>query len=98
MANLIRFLKNLKNETVTIECKDKLIYNGIVSAVDHEMNVTLKKATLKIADNEEQPLDVTVIKGSSIRNIVLPDTMNLDYNLVEKTKTPLVPPGKVRRL
>ena len=73
----------LTNETVTIELKNGSVAQGTVSSVDASMNIHLKvvKLTRPVRGSltpVTSNLDSLTIRGNAIRDILLPDQLNLD--------------------
>ena len=81
---LVRFLMKLKNETVTIELKNGTIVVGSVNGVDIKMNTFLKNVKMTAKDKDPISLDQLTLRGSSIRYVILPETIQLDALLVEE--------------
>ena len=79
---LVRFLMKLKNETVTIELKNGTIVVGSVNGVDIKMNTFLKNVKMTAKDKDPISLDQLTLRGSSIRYVILPETIQLDALLV----------------
>lgn len=107
---LVRFLMKLKNETVTIELKNGTIVVGSVNGVDIKMNTFLQNVKMTIKgticiyiDKNPISLDQLTVRGSSIRYVILPETLQLDSLLVEeeakvkKAKAPTKRGKKPRR-
>ncbi|EKE40459.1 LSM domain containing protein [Entamoeba nuttalli P19] len=82
---LVRFLMRLTNEVVTIELKSGAILTGTIVGVDNYMNVHLK--VVKMTQKGKNPinLDQSTVRGNTIRNIILPESLNLDTYLVDDT-------------
>lgn len=87
---LVNFLKKLKNEQVTVELKNGQTVWGTVSQVTPQMNVILNHVQLKdspgranstlpfhMRDNATN-LQYINIRGNTIRQIILPDSLNID--------------------
>lgn len=81
---LVRFLMKLKNETVTIELKNGTIVVGSIYGVDIKMNTFLQNVKMTIKDKNPINLDQLTLRGSSIRYVILPETLQLDALLVEE--------------
>jgi len=81
---LVRFLMKLKNETVTIELKNGTIVVGSVYGVDIKMNTFLQNVKMTVKDKNPVSLDQITLRGSSIRYVILPETLQLDALLVEE--------------
>lgn len=79
---LVRFLMKLKNETVTIELKNGTIVVGSVYGVDIKMNTFLQNVKMTVKDKNPINLDQLTLRGSSIRYVILPETLQLDALLV----------------
>jgi small nuclear ribonucleoprotein D1 len=79
----IRFLMKLKKETVTIELKNGTIVNGSMASVDPSMNCHLTRVKMTMKGKSPDSLDSLSIRGSTIRYIILPDSINLDTLLVD---------------
>ncbi|ELP94416.1 small nuclear ribonucleoprotein sm D1, putative [Entamoeba invadens IP1] len=82
---LTRFLMRLTNEVLTIELKDGSIVTGTVVGVDNYMNIHLKVVQLTPKGKNPITLDQSTIRGNNIRNIILPETLNLDTYLIDDT-------------
>ena len=82
---LVRFVQKLKNETVVIELKDNTIIEGTIQSVDVSMNIHLKTVK-KTYKKDTYNLDTLTVRGSTIRTIVLPDSLPLDNLLVDDTQ------------
>ena len=81
---LVRFLMKLKNETVQIELKNGTIVVGSVNGVDIKMNTFLKNVKMTVKDKPQISLDQLTLRGSAIRYVILPETLQLDALLVEE--------------
>lgn len=84
---LVRFLMSLVNETVQIELKNQTIIQGTIIAVQPNMNIILKKIKMNLPNRDSQFLDYINIRGNTIRDIILPDALNLDLLLTESSVT-----------
>eukprot|EP00834_Sanchytrium_tribonematis_P000291 NODE_5_length_72347_cov_1.339331.p59 type:complete len:106 gc:universal NODE_5_length_72347_cov_1.339331:58479-58796(+) len=82
---LVRFVQKLKNETVSIELKDNTVIEGTIQSVDISMNIHLKMVK-KTYKGESFSLDSLAVRGSTIRIIILPDSLPLDNLLVDDTQ------------
>jgi small nuclear ribonucleoprotein D1 len=90
----------LKNETVTIELKNGTIVVGSVYGVDIKMNTFLQNVKMTVKDRNPITLDQLTLRGSSIRYVILPETLQLDALLVEeesKAKKAKVPVKKNKK-
>ncbi|KAK8815046.1 Small nuclear ribonucleoprotein family protein [Blastocystis sp. ATCC 50177/Nand II] len=80
---LVRFLMKLTTESVTIELKNGTIISGTITGVDVAMNTHLKAVKMTIKGRNPVSLDSMSVRGSSIRYVILPDSINLDAFLVD---------------
>ena len=83
---LVRFLMKLSKEVVTVELKNGSSVHGTVTGCDVHMNVHMRgvKWTERGQDPMHIPGSVTV-RGSTIRAVLLPDSLPLDNLLVDDT-------------
>ena len=88
---LVNFLKKLKNEQVTVELKNGQTVFGTVSQVTPQMNLVLTQVQLRDGPGRRVTstlpfhtqgngvnLQYINIRGNTIRQIILPDTLNID--------------------
>lgn len=80
---LVQFLVKLRSETVTVELKNGSIAHGTVVGVDHSMNIHLKTVTLQVRGRNPSKLQALSIRGSTVRYVILPDSLALDSLLVD---------------
>ena len=73
----------LSNETVTIELKNGTIIYGTITGVDVAMNTHLKAVKMTIKGRNPVSLDSMSVRGSNIRYVILPDSINLDAYLID---------------
>lgn len=71
----------LTNETVQVELKDGTVVQGTVVMVAPTMNITLKKVKMTLRHRDPIVVDFINIRGSNVRNVILPDSLNLDLLL-----------------
>jgi small nuclear ribonucleoprotein D1 len=91
---LVKFLVKLRRETVTVELKNGTIAHGTVAAVDSStMNVHLKGVQLTVRGRNPVAMDAISLRGSTVRYIILPDSLALDALLVDDSMRPRPPPG-----
>lgn len=83
------------NESVTIELKNGTIISGTITSVSPQMNtalravkMTTKNRTNPGASSETISLDTINIRGSTIRYIILPDSLPLDTLLIDDAPKP----------
>lgn len=82
---LVRFLMKLTNETVQIELKNGTIVQGSIVTVSPTMNITLKKVKMTIKHRDPIVVDFINIRGNNVRDVILPDSINLDLLLQDTT-------------
>lgn len=76
---LIKFLYKLVGERLTVELKDGSSIEGTLTNITSNMNVTMQQVNwLKPNLNQTIKLDNLNIRGNMIRQIILPDTINVD--------------------
>lgn len=80
---LVHFLVKLRSETVTVELKNGTVAHGTVVGVDHSMNMHLKAVKLEIRGRNPSKLQALSVRGSTVRYVILPDSLPLDSLLVD---------------
>lgn len=80
---LVRFLVKLRSETVTVELKNGTVAHGTVVGVDHSMNIHLKAVKLEVRGQNPIKLQALSVRGSTVRYVILPDSLALDSLLVD---------------
>lgn len=80
---LVQFLVKLRSETVTVELKNGTVVHGTVVGVDHSMNIHMKTVKLQVRGRNPTPLHALSVRGSTIRYVLLPDSLALDSLLVD---------------
>ncbi|KAF2641463.1 Sm-like ribonucleoprotein [Massarina eburnea CBS 473.64] len=85
---LVRFLMKCQNETVSIELKNGTVVSGTIASVSPLMNIALRSVKYRPRNREEIPLDTTTVRGSTIRYIILPDSLPLDTLLIDDAPKP----------
>lgn len=78
----------ITNETVSIELKNGTIVHGTVTSVSPNMNTALKSVKMTVKGQEPLSLDAMNVRGSTIRLIVLPDSLPLDSLLIDDAPKP----------
>lgn len=73
----------LKKETVTVELKNGTVVSGTVAKVDPSMNIHLTKVRMTVRGKNAEKLDSLSIRGSTLRCVILPDSLNLDTLLID---------------
>ena len=97
---LVRFLMNLPNVTnqpVTVELKNGNSVNGQVLSCSPSMNLGMKNIKLIQPHQDPQLMQYISIRGNQIRQILLPDDLNITLLLsksVVKVKGPGAGPGR----
>jgi len=77
-----------QNETVTVELKNGTLVYGTITSVSPVMNVAMKTVRLTQKNRDQVQLDSINIRGSTIRYIILPDSLPLDTLLIDDTPKP----------
>lgn len=80
---LVQFLVKLRSETVTVELKNGTVAHGTVTGVDHSMNIHLKAVKLQVRGRNPVKLQALSVRGSTVRYVLLPDSLALDALLVD---------------
>eukprot|EP00587_Corethron_hystrix_P010634 CAMPEP_0113312538 /NCGR_PEP_ID=MMETSP0010_2-20120614/9337_1 /TAXON_ID=216773 ORGANISM="Corethron hystrix, Strain 308" /NCGR_SAMPLE_ID=MMETSP0010_2 /ASSEMBLY_ACC=CAM_ASM_000155 /LENGTH=141 /DNA_ID=CAMNT_0000168401 /DNA_START=110 /DNA_END=536 /DNA_ORIENTATION=- /assembly_acc=CAM_ASM_000155 len=80
---LIKFLQRLTGEAVTIELKNGTVIVGTVVGIDASMNAHLRKVKMTLKSKNPQPYATLSVRGSTVRSILLPESLNLDALLVD---------------
>lgn len=78
---LVRFLMSLPNSTnqpVTVELKNGNSVNGQILSCSPAMNLSLKNIKLIQPHQDPQLLQFMNIRGNQIRQILLPEDLNID--------------------
>ncbi|CDR36654.1 CYFA0S01e03334g1_1 [Cyberlindnera fabianii] len=78
---LVRFLMKLTNETVQVELKNGTVVQGTIVTVSPTMNITLKKVKMTLRHRDPVSVDFINIRGNNVRQVILPDAINLDLLL-----------------
>ncbi|GEQ71000.1 hypothetical protein JCM33374_g4681 [Metschnikowia sp. JCM 33374] len=98
---LVRFLMNLPsatNQSVTVELKNGSSVNGQVLSCSPSMNISLKNIKLIQPHQDPQLMQFMNIRGNQIRQILLPDDLNIE-SLLSKSSARIkgagAGPGKV---
>ncbi|KZM22567.1 Sm snRNP core protein Smd1 [Ascochyta rabiei] len=85
---LVRFLMKCQNETVTVELKNGTIVNGTITSVSPLMNVALRAVKYTPKSRDTVTLDTMTVRGSTVRYIILPDSLPLDTLLIDDAPKP----------
>ncbi|OAL46094.1 Sm-like ribonucleo protein [Pyrenochaeta sp. DS3sAY3a] len=85
---LVRFLMKCQNETVTVELKNGTIVNGTIASVSPVMNVALRAVKYTPKSRDTVALDTLTVRGSTVRYIILPDSLPLDTLLIDDAPKP----------
>ncbi|CAK9437633.1 uncharacterized protein LODBEIA_P20110 [Lodderomyces beijingensis] len=86
---LVRFLMNIPNSTnqpVTVELKNGNIVHGTLLSANPQMNLNLKNVRLQQLYQDPILLQFINIRGNQIRQILLPDDLNIDA-VLDKSQT-----------
>jgi len=76
-------LPSSTNQPVTIELKNGSSINGQVLSCSPSMNISLKNIKLIQPHQDPQLLQFINIRGNQIRQIILPDDLNIDAVLAK---------------
>ncbi|KAJ5225813.1 mRNA splicing protein smd1 [Penicillium chermesinum] len=85
---LVRFLVKCQNETVTVELKNGTIIHGTITSVSPQMNTSLRTVKITPKGRNTVSLDSINVRGSTIRYVILPDSLPLDTLLVDDAPKP----------
>ena len=83
-----RFLMKCQNETVTVELKNGTIVNGTITSVSPLMNVALRAVKYTPKNRDTVTLDTMTVRGSTVRYIILPDSLPLETLLIDDAPKP----------
>lgn len=75
-GNLLFFLQELGGTLVEIELKNSSIVSGEITNVDGKMNTFLKHAKITMKGHNPTQVEEYMVRGSTIRYIILPENMN----------------------
>merc|ERR1712196_42379 len=78
MVRIVRFLMKLTAETVHVELKNGAIVQGTIVGVDLAMNTHIKTLKLITKTSDILKADHMTIRGSHIRYVIIPDSINID--------------------
>lgn len=96
---LVRFLMNMPgstNQPVTVELKNGTLVSGQIVLCTPTMNLLMKNIKLVQRHHDPQVVKQINIRGNQIRQIILPDDLNVDAvlaKLVTKVKGQGAGPG-----
>ncbi|KAF2868949.1 hypothetical protein BDV95DRAFT_609210 [Massariosphaeria phaeospora] len=85
---LVRFLMKCQNETVTVELKNGTIVHGTIASVSPKMNVALRAVKYTVRNRDTVTLDSMTVRGSTVRYILLPESLPLDSLLIDDAPKP----------
>lgn len=94
---LVRFLMRLANESVVVELKNGTVVQGTVVGVDMAMNTHLKSVKVTVKGRTPVKVDHLTIRGATIRQFILSDSIPLDTLLIDDTPKQNPPREGVRR-
>lgn len=86
IMKLVRFLMNLPtltNQAVTVELKNGNSVNGTILLCLPLMNLSLKNIKLSQPNQDPQLLSYINIRGNQIRQIILPDDLDVEMVLLK---------------
>ena len=81
-TRLLKFLQQLKHETVTIELKNGAQVLGTITKVDNAMNTHLNHVKIAIKGKLHVIMDSMFVRGNNIRYIILPEALPLWEDVV----------------
>eukprot|EP00924_Labyrinthula_sp_SR-Ha-C_P003176 snap_masked-scaffold_15-processed-gene-1.19-mRNA-1 protein AED:0.06 eAED:0.06 QI:0/-1/0/1/-1/1/1/0/112 len=93
---LVFFLMKMRNETVTVELKNGSVIHGTIEGVDINMNMHLKNAKVSFKGRLPQELDTFTVRGNTITQIILPNSLQVDNLLVDDAMKKVVEPREQR--
>jgi small nuclear ribonucleoprotein D1 len=77
-----------QSETVAVKLKNGTIINGTITSVSPLMNVALRAVKYTPKDLDNVTLDTMTLRGSTVRYIILPDSLPLDTLLIDDALKP----------
>lgn len=81
---LVTFLMNIPHETrdkITVELKNGTSVKGVILNCSPTMNLSLENVSLVVPNQDPEMLQFMNIRGNQIRQIILPDDLNIDHVL-----------------
>lgn len=81
---LVSFLMNVPHETrdkITVELKNGTSVKGMILNCSPTMNLSLENVSLVVPNQDPEMLQFMNIRGNQIRQIILPDDLNIDHVL-----------------
>lgn len=85
----------LANESVVTELKNGTLIQGTITGVDVAMNMHMKNARMTVKARNPVNVDNITIRGSTIRHVVISDSVPLDTYLIDDTKKQKPPREKI---
>jgi len=74
LGSLLHYFEGME---IAVELKDGSIYQGTLTAADHDMSVTLEDATASTTTASSMRLSIVQIRGSKVRYIHFLDSADL---------------------
>lgn len=81
---LVAFLMNLPHATrdqVTVELKNGTSVKGEILSCSPVMNISMKNVKLSLPHQDPQQLQFMNIRGNQVRQVLLPDELNIEHVL-----------------
>ena len=75
----------LSGETVDVELKNGTVVRGAITGVDVNMNMHLKSVKMTAKGRASVAMESLSVRGTTIRHVALPDSLNLDTLLIDDT-------------
>lgn len=85
-GTLVTFLQQLRGTLVEIELKNSSIVSGEITFVDALMNTYLRHAKITAKGKEPVEAEEYMVRGSTIRYVILPESLNT-YDVLKKAAT-----------
>lgn len=73
----------LVGERVSVELKNGTVAEGVVVGVTASMNILLKAVKMTVRMRDPVEMEHLVVRGSTVRNVIMPDSVNLDVMLAD---------------
>lgn len=74
---LLCVIKALQGLNILVELQNDICIRGVLDDCDDAMNVTIKDASMEDVEGNEKKLPLIFIRGSNIRFVHIPDSVNV---------------------
>lgn len=74
---LLCVIKALQGLHILVELQNDVYIRGVLDDCDDAMNVTIKDASMEDVEGNEKKLPLIFIRGSNIRFVHIPDSVNV---------------------